>query len=49
MLNETPTMYALMIGVDDYEADSVPDLGGCVNDVNTMEQLLVDKFGLDPC
>ncbi|MEM7132543.1 MAG: caspase family protein [Chloroflexota bacterium] len=46
MSNETPTMYALMVAVDDYKADSVPDLGGCVNDVNAMEQLLVNKFGL---
>ncbi len=40
------TMYALLVGIDAYKAPNsvVADLGGCVNDVTAMAQLLQDKF-----
>ena len=38
--------YALMVGVNDYVSESIPDLRGCVNDVNLMKQVLTsEKYG----
>ncbi len=48
MSTNQPTMYALLVGIDDYASKRVPDLGGCVNDVDAMEQLLRDKFKVAP-
>jgi len=42
-----PAFHALLIGIDDYRSPRVPDLGGCVNDVEAMKQLLTDVFGFD--
>lgn len=38
------TKRALLIGINEYKAASVSDLGGCVNDVELMKSLLVGKF-----
>ncbi len=38
---------ALLVGIDDYLSDKVSDLGGCVNDVMDMKQLLISKFDFD--
>src|SRR5688572_1753837 len=46
MSSEQSPMYALLIGIDQYAHPHIPDLGGCVNDVNAMEQLLRDKFNV---
>jgi pimeloyl-ACP methyl ester carboxylesterase len=48
MSHKQPAMYALLVGIDDYASPRVPDLGGCVNDVDAMEQLLRDKFQVPP-
>ena len=46
-MNDQPaTMYALLVGIDDYTSSRVPNLGGCVNDVDATEQLLCDKFNV---
>lgn len=37
--------FALLVGIDDYQDDSIPDLRGCVNDVHSMKNLLVGQFG----
>ena len=36
--------WALMVGVNDYMSERIPDLRGCENDVNLMKTLLVQKF-----
>jgi hypothetical protein len=38
----------LLVGIDDYASPRVPDLGGCLNDVNAMELLLQDRFNVPP-
>ncbi len=45
---DSPTKRALLIGVDDYRADHVSDLHGCVNDVQLMRNVLVGKFEVPP-
>ena len=42
-----PTKRALLIGINDYESDTVSDLTGCVNDIERMKILLQGKFGFD--
>ena len=39
-------MHALLVGINDYASERVPDLRGCVNDVEAMQQLLTSRFGL---
>ena len=46
MNNQPPPMYVLLVGIDDYASPRVPNLGGCVNDVDATEQLLRDKFNV---
>lgn len=38
---------ALLVGIDDYQSPEINDLGGCVNDVTRMEELLKTKFGFE--
>ena len=40
-----PTRLALLVGVNDYKADALPDLAGCVNDVHAMKSLLIGQYG----
>lgn len=40
------TIYALLVGINHYASPTVPDLGGCVNDVEGMAELLLSHFGL---
>ena len=48
-MNPHPTaMVALLVGIDQYASPTIRDLGGCVNDVDTMAQLLRDKFNVPP-
>ncbi len=39
------TIYALLVGINHYASPTVPDLGGCVNDVEEMANLLQSHFG----
>ncbi|MCB0061760.1 MAG: caspase family protein [Caldilineaceae bacterium] len=39
-------LYALLIGIDRYASPTVPDLGGCVNDVEAMGALLQTTFAV---
>ncbi len=39
---------ALLIGIDVYQQPHVPNLRGCVNDVEAMRRLLVERFGFSP-
>ncbi|OKH29917.1 caspase [[Phormidium ambiguum] IAM M-71] len=39
----TRNIYALLVGIDKYP-DSVPSLQGCVNDIETIEQYLIERF-----
>lgn len=43
-MSEQRDLYALLVGIDDYASPRVPNLGGCVNDIETMAQLLTDRF-----
>ncbi len=43
-----PVKRALLIGIDDYKAASVPDLRGAVNDVELMRGILIGKFDTAP-
>src|SRR5687768_6900193 len=41
------TVYALLVGIDDYEPP-VPRLNGCVNDIRTVERILQERVeGVD--
>lgn len=40
------TIYALLIGINDYADNSVPNLGGCRNDVLAMERVLQTQFAV---
>ncbi|HPT98380.1 MAG TPA: caspase family protein [Armatimonadota bacterium] len=37
--------WALLVGINDYEASQIPDLRGCENDVKLMQMVLTQKFG----
>ncbi len=37
--------HALLIGINNYESESVPDLRGAVNDVALLRRVLVDRLG----
>src|SRR5581483_11460630 len=39
-----PRLWALLVGIDQYAA--VPVLRGCVNDVQAMRSLLIDRLGV---
>ena len=43
----TPRKLALLVGVNDYPG-SIPDLRGCLTDVDLQYELLVNKFGFNP-
>jgi predicted phosphodiesterase len=50
--NELPQLYALLIGIDRYMPNKLPDgghypdLGGCVRDVSHVEQMLRSTLGM---
>lgn len=39
-------LYAFLVGINRYASPTVPDLGGCVNDVDAMRALLRDQWGI---
>lgn len=42
-------LFALLVGIDDYPSP-VPKLGGCVNDIEAVEQFLRQRVGgIMPC
>ena len=43
----TAKKLALLIGVDKYRSRSVSNLRGCVNDIDDMEHLLMNRFDFD--
>lgn len=42
---EDPHKRALLIGINDYQYDDIPDLGGTLNDVAAMRDVLLRRFG----
>jgi len=46
MTNNFPTLYALLVGINEYAASTVNNLGGCENDITVVEQLLCNKFNV---
>jgi hypothetical protein len=36
---------ALLIGINDYAAESIPDLYGAINDIEAMRQILITRYG----
>ena len=44
----SPQLRALLVAVNEYDADSVPDLAGCENDILAIENLLTNRFGVHP-
>ena len=47
-MDHNQSLFVLLVGIDEYASANVPDLGGCVNDVAAMAQLLRDKFKAPP-
>jgi Caspase domain len=46
---QSASRWALLVGIDRYQRlDERYQLGGCVNDVKTMAQLLIDRFEFPP-
>ena len=41
-----PTFWALLVGIDEYLAESVSKLNGCVNDVEAMRVFLMNQLGV---
>src|SRR6266478_6663889 len=41
-----PSFWALLVGIDEYQAESVPNLNGCVNDIEAMRVFLMNQFGV---
>lgn len=41
---QTPGRYALLIGVSDYQDERVPDLPACVNDAQSLKNVLLDPM-----
>lgn len=41
-----PSFWALLVGIDEYQAESVPKLNGCVNDVEAMRVFLMNQLGV---
>ena len=39
--------YAVLIGINEYQYSEVPDLRGCVNDVEVIQSLLVNRFDFE--
>src|SRR5690348_18429721 len=39
-------MHVLLIGIDSYGGQITP-LNGCVNDIDAMQRILVDRLGID--
>jgi hypothetical protein len=46
--NRKPTKKALLVGLNKYHPMLNADLRGCVNDVENMRDLLMNKFGFEP-
>lgn len=44
MNKNPPIMYALLVGINQYASPNLCTLGGCIDDVDAMEQLLRDRF-----
>lgn len=41
----THTIYALLVGIDQYASPRIPGLQGCVNDITTMKTFLHERAG----
>jgi len=41
----THTIYALLVGIDQYASPRIPQLQGCVNDITTMKAFLQERTG----
>jgi uncharacterized caspase-like protein len=38
---------AVLIGINQYQSGSVPNLHGCLNDVELVQDVLTERFGFD--
>ena len=45
---QEPQRRALLVGINNYQADFVRDLNGTQNDVSAMHALLVNRYGFNP-
>lgn len=43
---EQPTLWALLVGIDDYASPNVRNLRGCVNDVEAMHIFLMTRYAV---
>ena len=48
MFKKEPRKKALLVGLNKYHPSLNADLRGCVNDVETMREILITLFGFDP-
>lgn len=40
--------FAFLVGINDYSLTRLPSLEGCVQDVNDMRDVLIERFGFEP-
>lgn len=48
LAEDTPRKLALLVGINQYLDEAVPNLSGCLTDVDMQYQLLVNRFGFHP-
>jgi len=46
--NRKPIKKALLVGINKYKPELGADLRGCVNDVEAIRQVLLEKYNFDP-
>ena len=42
---EEMNIYALLVGIDDYQGDEIPSLSGCLADVQNVASFLQERYG----
>lgn len=48
LAQSTPRKLALLVGINQYSALNIPNLNGCVRDVEMQYELLVHRYGFNP-
>jgi hypothetical protein len=49
LAENTPRKLALLVGINQYTAPNISNLNGCVRDVEMQYELLVHRYGFNPC
>ncbi len=48
LAQNSPRKLALLVGINEYQDNSIPQLQGCVYDVKLQKELLTHRFGFNP-